>query len=175
MAQNDKKLCLGISGPIHHMIFIYGTHMKKDILWLFLHFLQILVSGVNAVVKGEKWLKSTKNYVCYIPYLRKHTSYYCDFLYTCVKWWHPQMLLFVFSKFWFLWLLGVGWGGGQGNTLWTSTKILQKIMAFQKLAQTFWSISCLFFKIILWNFRKTCYHGTDIANTICRFFLFGLP
>ena len=66
-------------------------------------------------------------------------------------------------------------GGGQGNTLWTSTKILQKIMAFQKLAQTFWSISCLFFKIILWNFRKTCYHGTDIANTICRFFLFGEP
>ena len=147
MAQNDKKLCLGISGPIHHMIFIYGTHMKKDILWLFLHFLQILVSGVNAVVKGEKWLKSTKNYVCYIPYLRKHTSYYCDFLYP------PP----------------------HAKTLWTSTKILQKIMAFQKLAQTFWSISCLFFKIILWNFRKTCYHGTDIANTICRFFLFGEP
>ena len=30
MAQNDKKLCplcLYISGTIHHMIFIYGTHV----------------------------------------------------------------------------------------------------------------------------------------------------
>ena len=50
----------------------------------------------------------TKNYVCHIPYLRKHTSYDCDFWYTCVKWWHLQKLFSFFFLFWFCWLLGVG-------------------------------------------------------------------
>ena len=40
--------------------------------------------------KSKKWPKMMKNFVCYTPYVRKHTSYDCDFWCTYVKWWHLQ-------------------------------------------------------------------------------------
>ena len=43
----------------------------------------------------------TKNYVSHIPYLRKHTSYDCDFWNTCVKW-YLQVFFSVFQNFDFL-------------------------------------------------------------------------
>ena len=110
MAQNDKKTLSGyLRTHTSYDLHLWYTY-EKGYLVAFFTFSPNFSFWGQCCGKGGKWLKSTKNYVCYIPYLRKHTSYYCDFLYTCVKWWHPQMLLFVFSKFWFLWLLGVGGG-----------------------------------------------------------------
>ena len=43
------------------MIFIYGTHVKKDnISRLFVHFLQILIFGVNSGVKGQNLAQNDK-------------------------------------------------------------------------------------------------------------------
>ena len=65
LAQNDKKLCMSclispqcISGTIHHMIFIYGTHGQY--LPVFSHFFQILIFGVVSGVKGQKVAKNDK-------------------------------------------------------------------------------------------------------------------
>ena len=56
---------------MHHMIFMYGTHVKKDNISKFIsHFFQILIFGVSRGWKGKKWRKMTKN--CRTPYLRKH-------------------------------------------------------------------------------------------------------
>ena len=43
---------------------------------------------------------------CHAAYLRNHTSSDINFWYTYVKWWYLQVLFFIFSKFWFFWLLG---------------------------------------------------------------------
>ena len=54
MVKNSVMTC--ISGTLHHIIFIFGTHLKKDnITRHLLHFLQILIFGVNS------WEKSIKN------------------------------------------------------------------------------------------------------------------
>ena len=47
--------------------------------------------------KGKKWPKMTKNSVCLTPYLRNHTSYDCDFWYTCVKWLYFQQIISFFN------------------------------------------------------------------------------
>ena len=44
---------------------------------MFFHFLKILIFGLLGGSKGKKWPKITKNYICHIPYLMKHTSYDC--------------------------------------------------------------------------------------------------
>ena len=47
--------------------------------------------------KGKKLSKVTKNYVCLTPYLRNQAFIYCDFWYTCVKWWYLQLILSLFK------------------------------------------------------------------------------
>ena len=58
MAQDDKKIlsvALHISGTTHHMILIYGTHVKKDNMSkFFLHFFQFLIFRVNNWAKEQK-------------------------------------------------------------------------------------------------------------------------
>ena len=53
-------------------------------------------------VKGKKWPKMTKNSACLTLYIRNCTSYYCDFWYTFVKWWHLQQSFSFFKSliFW---------------------------------------------------------------------------
>ena len=59
-----------------------------------------------------KW---QKNSVCCTPYLRKHTSYDCDF------WWFfmisPGVFFHIF-KYWFSWLLGGEGGRGKRVKKW---------------------------------------------------------
>ena len=71
----------------------------ETILKAFLHCLLLSIiiskfylSGLLVGWKGKKWSKMTKNSVCHTPYIRKRTSYDCDFCYTHVKWWHLQAL-----------------------------------------------------------------------------------
>ena len=58
MVKDGEKIlsvALHVSGTIHHMILIYGTHVEKDnISSFFLHFFQILIFGVNSGAKEEK-------------------------------------------------------------------------------------------------------------------------
>ena len=58
---------------------------KDNISRVFLHFFQILIFVVNSGVKVQKMDQNDKNCICCTPYLRKHTSYDCDFWYTCAK------------------------------------------------------------------------------------------
>ena len=43
-------------------------------------------------------VQNDKTIVCYVPYLRNHTSYDCSFWYTCVKWYYLQGVFFHFFK-----------------------------------------------------------------------------
>ena len=105
MAQDDKKIlsvALHISGTTHHMILIYGTHVKKDNMSkFFLHFFQFLIFRVNNWAKEQK-VAWNDNYVCGTPYLSKHTSFDCVFCYTSLKWWHLRMIFSFSPNFGFL-------------------------------------------------------------------------
>ena len=63
--------------------FIWSSYMvhicNRMIPPGFFNLFQIFLFGVNRGVKGQKWPKMTKNYVCHISCLKKHTSYDCDF------------------------------------------------------------------------------------------------
>ena len=62
---------------------LWYTYVKWWYLQLFFSFFSKLWFFMLGGSKGKKWPKMTKNYVCHIPYIRKHTSYDCDFWYTC--------------------------------------------------------------------------------------------
>ena len=70
MVQNDKKILsvvLHISGTIHHMIFIYGTHKENGniLVLFFFHVFKILIFWVVMRVKGQKIVQMTKNSACH--------------------------------------------------------------------------------------------------------------
>ena len=79
IVQNDKKILsvmLYISGTIHNMVVIYGTH--DNISRLFFQFFKILIFWVVRGVKEQKVVqKMTKNFACFAPYLRYHPFYDC--------------------------------------------------------------------------------------------------
>ena len=69
MVQNDKKILsvvLHISGTIHHMIFIYGTHKENGNIsahfFFFLHVFKILIFWVVMGVKGQKIVQNDKEF-----------------------------------------------------------------------------------------------------------------
>ena len=84
-----------ISGTIYHHHLWYTCMYKRiispGILFIFFSKFWFLGSlggwreGCGKRVKnGPKW---QKNSIRLTLYLRNHTSYNCDFWYTCVKWW----------------------------------------------------------------------------------------
>ena len=98
MVQNEKKILfvvLHISGTIHHMFFIYGRHVQNDISRCFFIFSKLWFSrllGSKRAKNDPKW----KKIVCHAPYLRNQTSYVFHLWYTCIKWWHLQMVFSIF-------------------------------------------------------------------------------
>ena len=100
------------------MIIIFGT-----LVWCFFHFFKIfrVVSGL----KGQKWPKMTKSFVCHALYLWNHTSYDCHLRSTCVKndisgvfflgCFCFCFLFFNFIKFWFSTMSWAGGGGREGR------------------------------------------------------------
>ena len=109
MVQNEKKflsVTLHISGTIHHVIVICGTHVWKDnISRLFLHFFKILVFGVNRRVKEQKMAQNDKK-LCLSHSISQEA-------YITWSWFLIHMcrmisltIFFIFSKFWFFWFLG---------------------------------------------------------------------
>ena len=85
------------------MIFIYGTHVKKDnISRFFLHYFKILIFWVVSGVKGQKVPQNDKNFCHLMQYLRIHTLNDCDFWYTGVKWWYLQQFFSFFKTLIFL-------------------------------------------------------------------------
>ena len=69
---------LHISGTIHHMIVIYGTHVQNDNIFRWSsHFFNILIFWVFRVVKGQKMVQNNKKLCCHAPYLRTHIAYDC--------------------------------------------------------------------------------------------------
>ena len=79
------SVALHISGTIHHMIFISGTHVWNNISRHFFCFFKILIFWVIRKVKGKKWPKMTKDSICLVWYPRNHTSYDLHLCYTCIK------------------------------------------------------------------------------------------
>ena len=50
-----------ISGSVHHLIMIFGTHMQSDdISRYFFHFFKILIFRAVRGVKGQKMAQSEK-------------------------------------------------------------------------------------------------------------------
>ena len=73
---------------------------------------QILIFRVNPGARGQKMSQNDKKLCLSHPYIRKHTSYDRDFWYTCVKWWHIQILFSFFQNFQFVGYYG---RGGRGS------------------------------------------------------------
>ena len=67
------SIALHISGTIHHMILIYGAHVKNNNIYFF-HFFKILIFWVVTGVKEQKTTQNDKKSACRAPYLRNHTS-----------------------------------------------------------------------------------------------------
>ena len=63
ITQNKMSLMPYISGTIHYMIFIFGTHMYNDGIsrWLF-HFFKILIFWVIREVEGQKMARNVKKF-----------------------------------------------------------------------------------------------------------------
>ena len=95
LAQNYKKFCLlhSISQESYIIWSSFVVHKSKMIIppgvffLIFQNFDFLLLGGS----KGKKWPIMIKNSVRHALYLRNHTSYECEFCYTCVKWWYLQM------------------------------------------------------------------------------------
>ena len=84
-----KKLSVVLlSGSIHHMIVIFGTHVKvmtsPDALIKILIFRVVRGRGKGKAKNCPKWQKIR----FLTPYIRNYTSYNCGFWYTYVKWWY---------------------------------------------------------------------------------------
>ena len=84
--QNILSIVPFILGTRHHMIFIYGTRVKKDnISRCFSHFFQVLIFRVNSGVKGQKMAQNDKKTLSVAPYILR-TIHHMIFIYgTYVK------------------------------------------------------------------------------------------
>ena len=103
-------------------------YLQIDIFSIFFKF---WFFGLLVGWKVKKWSKMTKNYVCCSTYLRKHTSYDCDFsctfvrnhkswsqepdiiwssfvIHKCVKWWYLQQFFSFFQNSGFSGFYGLG-------------------------------------------------------------------
>ena len=86
--QKILSITLHISGTMHLMTVIYGTHLQNDNIsrrfCFFSHFFNILIFLDHRGLKGKKRFRMTKHSVCHAPYLRNHTSYDLQLWYTCM-------------------------------------------------------------------------------------------
>ena len=88
MVQNDKKICL------LHLI----SHFFSSKFWL-------LGSLRGELVKGQKITQNDKKLCLSHSASQELYIIYCDFWYTCVKWWYPANFL-IFQNFDFGGFLG---------------------------------------------------------------------
>ena len=91
-----------MSGTVHHLIIIFGTHVWNDISRLFFHFFEILIFQAVRGVTAKNSPKWKISYICHVAYLRDSTAFDYDFSYNCVEWWYLQAffsfsLIFYFS------------------------------------------------------------------------------
>ena len=85
--QKVLSVALHISGTIHRVTVIYGTHLWNDNIWrCFFILSKFCFSGSIWRWNGKKQSRMTKSSVCCVPYLRNHTSYDCHLLCKYVKW-----------------------------------------------------------------------------------------
>ena len=96
-------LVLHISGTIHHMIFIYDTHMPNDISSSFFHSFKILIFMVvqgRVGKRAKKQPKITKHFVHHAIYLKNHTSHHMIVIYgTICKRIISPGAFFIFQEF----------------------------------------------------------------------------
>ena len=61
--QKSLSIALHVSGTIHHMTVIYGTHLSNDnIFRCVVHFSNILIFWVHRGVKGQKMVQNDKKF-----------------------------------------------------------------------------------------------------------------
>ena len=93
------SVLLHISGTIHHVMVIYGTHVYNDnISRIFFHFSKLWYLESLGWVKGQKMTQNNKNFS--VSLLISGTIHHmnCDFWYTWVKWWYVHYFFHFFSK-----------------------------------------------------------------------------
>ena len=80
MAQNEENMSplFHISGSIHHMIVIFGTHVENDDIsrcfFFFFFFIILIFLVVRGSEMAKKWPEMSKNYVCLTLYLKGKKS-----------------------------------------------------------------------------------------------------
>ena len=90
-----------ISGTIHHLIIICGTHVLNDDISMqffsfFLNFRFLGCYGGKRAKISPKW---KNNYICHTSYVRNSTVFDYNFWYTFVKW-YLQVFFVLFSFLW---------------------------------------------------------------------------
>ena len=92
----------------------------------------------------------TKSYFCHTPYLRKLTSFYHGFCYTCETMTSSDSFFIFFSKFWFSRLLGAKYG----------TKWLKKFFSHPVSQEPY----------LIWLVFGAHVENDDISSNFFRFF-----
>ena len=131
MWQKIMFVALYISGSIHHIIVIFGTHVQNDnISRCLFHFFWILIFRVFRELKGKKWPQMKK-----ILSLSLHISgtvhHMIVFWHTCLKWY-----LHLFSTFFKIVIFWAFWGKGQKMThnyqFWSVTLYLKNCWSYHQ-------------------------------------------
>ena len=89
----------------HYFCYTCVKWWYLQLLFSLFFFLILIFQAVRWRWKGKKWPKMKNNYICLAPYLRNSIAFDHDLWYTIVTWWYLQVFFFIFSKFWFYWLL----------------------------------------------------------------------
>ena len=166
---------------------LWCTCIKWWYIQVFLHFFQILIFGVSTGTKEQK-MTWNDNYVCRIPYLSKHTSYDCVFLLRKFKMMTSPDVCFIFSKFWFLWVIrGRGVTGqkmGQSGKKFCLTPYLRNFTSYdcvfwytcvkwwylQNFFQFFKSLICRVFQSLSMNGKMKFLRCAPPSSLVCDFF-----
>ena len=99
--QKIMSIILYISGTIHHMIVIYGTHVWNDISWHFFHFFKSLIFWVVRRVKGQKTVQNNKKFCPYCSISQEPYIMWLSFMLHMCKMIISPGSFFIILKFWF--------------------------------------------------------------------------
>ena len=105
--QKILSIVLHISGTIHHMTVIYGTHLQNDnIFSCVFHFFKFLIFWVHVGVKGQKMVQNYKKFCLSHSISQEPCIIWLSFMAQMCKMISPGVFFIFISKLLFLGSLG---------------------------------------------------------------------
>ena len=101
------SVMLHISGIINHIWLSFMVNLCEIMTFrgIFFIFSKFWFSGLLQGWKGKRWSKMRKNYVCHVPYLKKHTyDFHLWYTYMC-KMITSTGIFFIFLKILIFWVV----------------------------------------------------------------------